>query len=181
MERFDILKNAPVESYAKSMKNISFQPVGKVIRNVQCLRCKQWGHEIGDRECPNRDLLPSEQAKHLLEDPMAGYTSQAGTNVAMQSSEPAIFEAREDEKGWGGIQFPDFTDPRRRKRSRSVASSSSSISRPSTSSSKSSITRKKDHHSRKHHKHKKHRHRNHKKHHHQRSSSKEREEAPSLS
>jgi hypothetical protein len=165
MERFEVLKNAPVESYAKSMKNISFQPLGKVIRNVQCLRCKQWGHEVGDRECPNREMLPSERAKHLSEDPMAGYSSQERKHFATQPSSLTPFEAREDDKGWGGIQFPDFNDPRKRKRSRSEASSSSSRSRRSSLSASSSTSRKNDRHSRKHKKHKKHHHRKHKKHH----------------
>jgi CBF1 interacting corepressor len=51
-KRFPQLKNAPM---AKGMSltdvNVSFKPLGAMLRNVKCLACGIWGHSRGDREC----------------------------------------------------------------------------------------------------------------------------------
>ena len=33
------------------MAGMNFKPLGQVIRNVQCMACKKWGHARGEREC----------------------------------------------------------------------------------------------------------------------------------
>ena len=51
IEKFPMLKGAPVEgAYAGSLARLKFNPLGKVIRHVRCLKCSGWGHSSGDRE-----------------------------------------------------------------------------------------------------------------------------------
>lgn len=58
VERFPYLKDAPVEGeYTNTMK-VNFKPVGKIVRNIRCFRCKEWGHQSGDRECRLRNENP---------------------------------------------------------------------------------------------------------------------------
>jgi len=69
-ERFPCLKNAPVEgAFAKNIE-IRHKPFNEVIRNVQCVRCGEYGHQSGDRECPLRDSNPHELARKRREDPL---------------------------------------------------------------------------------------------------------------
>lgn len=57
-ERFPFLKDAPVEgAYTDSVK-VNFKPMGVQLRNVRCVRCAEWGHQSGDRECSMRDSNP---------------------------------------------------------------------------------------------------------------------------
>ncbi|KAL7440361.1 hypothetical protein ACHAXH_008078 [Discostella pseudostelligera] len=66
MERFPMLKGAPrvlpkssgggggddgKESSENDVIGLNFKPLGQVLRNVKCLKCGQWGHSMGDREC----------------------------------------------------------------------------------------------------------------------------------
>ncbi len=64
MERFPMLKGAPrvlpkssvvgddgKESSETDVVGLNFKPLGQVLRNVKCLKCGQWGHSMGDREC----------------------------------------------------------------------------------------------------------------------------------
>ena len=41
------------------------------MRNIKCIRCGEWGHTTGDRECPLRDFNPHDAARQQKEDPMA--------------------------------------------------------------------------------------------------------------
>ena len=69
-ERFAFLKNAPTEgTFAKNIE-IRHKPFNEVIRNVQCIRCGEWGHASGDRECSLRDCNPHDFARLKREDPL---------------------------------------------------------------------------------------------------------------
>lgn len=69
-ERFSFLKNAPVEgAFAKNIE-IRHKPFNEIVRNVQCVRCGEWGHQSNDRECPLRDANPHEFARKKREDPL---------------------------------------------------------------------------------------------------------------
>ncbi|TMW56738.1 hypothetical protein Poli38472_006748 [Pythium oligandrum] len=70
VERFPFLKDAPVEGNYTSSVKVNFKPMGRQLRNVRCLRCGQWGHQSGDRECAMRDQNPLDAARQAREDPM---------------------------------------------------------------------------------------------------------------
>jgi CBF1 interacting corepressor len=65
------LKNAPVVGeYARGME-LHHKPFNDVVRNVRCIRCGQWGHQTGDRECSMaHELNPYDLARQRKEDPM---------------------------------------------------------------------------------------------------------------
>jgi CBF1 interacting corepressor len=70
VERFAVLKNAPMEGgYAKGMV-VKHKPFCEQLRNVHCIRCGQWGHMSGERECPLRDYNPNDYERQQREDPM---------------------------------------------------------------------------------------------------------------
>ncbi|XP_030547187.2 uncharacterized zinc finger CCHC domain-containing protein At4g19190 isoform X1 [Rhodamnia argentea] len=67
-EEFGILKNAPrLETGAPAR----VKPFGIEIRNVKCLRCGNFGHQSGDRECPLKDaIMPNEESRLRRDDPL---------------------------------------------------------------------------------------------------------------
>jgi CBF1 interacting corepressor len=76
VEKFPFLKGAPVEGeYAKNVQ-VTFKPLGKSVRNVRCMRCGEWGHKSGDRECPMRNYNPHDLARQRREDPMTYMQTQ---------------------------------------------------------------------------------------------------------
>ncbi|EQC40637.1 hypothetical protein SDRG_01718 [Saprolegnia diclina VS20] len=70
VERFPMLKDAPVEGEYTGNIRVNFQPVGVKLRNVKCIRCGEWGHQSGDRECSLREFNPLDAARQAMEDPM---------------------------------------------------------------------------------------------------------------
>lgn len=69
-DRFSFLKDAPLEgTFAKSI-HLRHKPFNEVVRNVQCIRCGEWGHQSGDRECALRDYNPHDFARRKREDPL---------------------------------------------------------------------------------------------------------------
>lgn len=70
-ETDDRFKDAPRESYLKGQQ-IRSQPFGKEVRSIRCVKCKQWGHAMGERECPMKgiDKMYSGEDPAKLEDPL---------------------------------------------------------------------------------------------------------------
>lgn len=80
VQRFPMLKDAPVEGEYTSTVKVNFKPMGVVLRNVKCLRCGEWGHQSGDRECSLRDFNPHDAARQAREDPIA-YINQVNATT----------------------------------------------------------------------------------------------------
>eukprot|EP00644_Phytophthora_capsici_P017280 jgi/Phyca11/552634/estExt2_Genewise1Plus.C_PHYCAscaffold_480343 len=70
VERFPMLKDAPVEGKYTETIRVNFNPVGLRLRNVRCIRCGEWGHQSGDRECKLRDQNPNDATRQMWEDPV---------------------------------------------------------------------------------------------------------------
>lgn len=53
------------------------KPFAVEIRNVKCLRCNNYGHQSGDRECPLKDtIMPSEESRLKRDDPLTAIQAQ---------------------------------------------------------------------------------------------------------
>lgn len=86
-ERFPFLKNAPVEGdLAQSTNEIRHKPFNKVIYNVQCTRCGQWGHRSGDRECELKGANPNDYSRLKREDPMQYFVDE-DNNISKKEEE----------------------------------------------------------------------------------------------
>uniref|UniRef100_M4BAZ7 CBF1-interacting co-repressor CIR N-terminal domain-containing protein n=1 Tax=Hyaloperonospora arabidopsidis (strain Emoy2) TaxID=559515 RepID=M4BAZ7_HYAAE len=70
VDRFPVLKGAPVEGKYTETIRVQFNPLGLRLRNVRCLRCSEWGHQSGDRECRLRNVNPNDAARQRWEDPV---------------------------------------------------------------------------------------------------------------
>ncbi|XP_028755025.1 uncharacterized zinc finger CCHC domain-containing protein At4g19190 [Neltuma alba] len=67
-EEFEILKNAPRMDTGVAGR---VKPFGVEVRNVRCLRCGNYGHQSGDRECPLKDaIMPNEENRLKRDDPL---------------------------------------------------------------------------------------------------------------
>nr|XP_027082958.1 uncharacterized zinc finger CCHC domain-containing protein At4g19190-like [Coffea arabica] len=86
-EQFEVLKNAPRLETGVAGRS---KPFGVEIRNVKCLRCGNFGHQSGDRECPLKDaIMPSEENRLKRDDPLTAI--QALTDV----NEPLKWELKQ--------------------------------------------------------------------------------------
>lgn len=86
-EQFEVLKNAPrLETGAPARP----KPFAIEIRNVKCLRCGNFGHQSGDRECPLKDaIMPNEESRLHRDDPLTTIMAHA------ESSEPLKWELKQ--------------------------------------------------------------------------------------
>ncbi|KAK3134532.1 hypothetical protein QOZ80_6AG0550350 [Eleusine coracana subsp. coracana] len=86
-QEFEVLKNAPrLDTGAPARA----KPFGVEIRNVRCLRCGNYGHQSGDRECPLKDvIMPNEESRLKRDDPLT--TIMAHTD----STEPLKWELKQ--------------------------------------------------------------------------------------
>ena len=47
------------------------KPFAVEVRNVKCVRCGNFGHQSGDRECPLKDaIMPNEESRLKRDDPL---------------------------------------------------------------------------------------------------------------
>eukprot|EP01116_Phalansterium_solitarium_P016585 TRINITY_DN3876_c0_g1_i2.p1 TRINITY_DN3876_c0_g1~~TRINITY_DN3876_c0_g1_i2.p1 ORF type:complete len:454 (+),score=99.25 TRINITY_DN3876_c0_g1_i2:112-1473(+) len=76
-ERFKFLKNAPVEGGYTDGHVVRHRPLGIEVRNIQCNRCHEWGHQSTDRECPMNKFNPNDAFRQQLEDPLQLVKSRA--------------------------------------------------------------------------------------------------------
>jgi len=106
MERFPMLKAAPKvlqkqrntgdkseQASANDVAGMNFKPLGQVIRNVQCMACKKWGHARGERECelsgwnPFQMSAPPAAATSSIAADISSSTAAAPNNALQQRDE----------------------------------------------------------------------------------------------
>ncbi|ESQ55450.1 hypothetical protein EUTSA_v10024821mg [Eutrema salsugineum] len=67
-EQFEVLKNAPKLETGIAGRA---KPFAVELRNVKCLRCGNFGHQSGDRDCPLKDaVMPNEEQRLKRDDPL---------------------------------------------------------------------------------------------------------------
>ncbi|GAM25836.1 hypothetical protein SAMD00019534_090110 [Acytostelium subglobosum LB1] len=73
VEKFPFLANAPVQGGYSSDVKMTHKPFGIELRDVRCIRCNQWGHKSGDRDCLMRDINPNDLRRQEREDPLSAF------------------------------------------------------------------------------------------------------------
>ncbi|XP_039030005.1 uncharacterized zinc finger CCHC domain-containing protein At4g19190-like isoform X2 [Hibiscus syriacus] len=86
-EEFEVLKNAPrLETGVPGR----VKPFAVEVRNVKCLRCGNYGHQSGDRDCPLKDIImPNEESRLKRDDPLTAIMAQ------MDPTEPPKWELKQ--------------------------------------------------------------------------------------
>ncbi|XP_065878541.1 uncharacterized zinc finger CCHC domain-containing protein At4g19190 [Euphorbia lathyris] len=73
-EEFEVLKNAPRLETGVAARA---KPFAVEVRNVKCIRCSNFGHQSGDRECPLKDaIMPNEESRLKRDDPLTAIIAQ---------------------------------------------------------------------------------------------------------
>lgn len=86
-EEFEVLKNAPRLETGVPAR---VKPFGVEVRNVKCVRCGNYGHQSGDRECPLKDvIMPNEESRLKRDDPLTAILAHTDT------SEPLKWELKQ--------------------------------------------------------------------------------------
>ncbi|KAL8138834.1 hypothetical protein V2J09_004835 [Rumex salicifolius] len=86
-EEFEVLKNAPKMDTGVHGR---VKPFAKEIRNVKCVRCGNFGHQSGDRECPLKDaIMPSEENRLKRDDPLTAILAHT------DAAEPVKWELKQ--------------------------------------------------------------------------------------
>ncbi|KAL4323691.1 hypothetical protein GQ457_11G020330 [Hibiscus cannabinus] len=86
-EEFEVLKNAPRLETGVSGR---VKPFAVEVRNVKCLRCGNYGHQSGDRDCPLKDaIMPNEESRLKRDDPLTAIMAQ------MDPTEPLKWELKQ--------------------------------------------------------------------------------------
>ncbi|XP_021763818.1 uncharacterized zinc finger CCHC domain-containing protein At4g19190-like [Chenopodium quinoa] len=86
-EEFAVLKNAPRLETGVTGR---VKPFAVEVRNVKCVRCGNYGHQSGDRECPLKDaIMPNDENRLKRDDPLTAIMAQ------MDPSEPLKWELKQ--------------------------------------------------------------------------------------
>ncbi|KAF3454201.1 hypothetical protein FNV43_RR04648 [Rhamnella rubrinervis] len=101
-EEFAILKDAPRLETGVPAR---VKPFGVEVRNVKCVRCGNYGHQSGDRECPLKDvIMPNEESRLKRDDPLTAILAHTDPNESLKwelKQKPGISPPR------GGFKLDD--------------------------------------------------------------------------